>query len=302
MCGGGKAPKDNSDKVAAIEQQAAREARVDAAAQEQKKQAEFDARMNAAFGSGITSADDYFTSRGLDPKQYQSDITNKASQIRSSVPNLTGDPGSYFSGLGENVFSSLQEGARGKAMRGVNSVAPSGFATSRIADTSDDATLAAILGEQEATGKGYIDNLKGRGVITDSGYAAALKNLMDQKPGAQGKLTEIGNGILNTGRGGAENIANEGRTRASNLNLGENFDPFAEIGGRLNTFFSDFFNNLGTTIRGQAPTNLFDTSGLANIAGAAQGGQNTPFDPQAVAGIFDKQNVDDDLLQTTNPF
>lgn len=302
MCGGSKAPQDNSDKVAQIEAQAQREARDAATQQEQKRQAEFDARMNSAFGSGITSADDYFTSRGLDPKQYQGDITNKANQIRGSVPNQAGDPGSYFSGLGENVFNSLQEGARGKAMRGVDQVAPRGFATDRIANTADDATLAAILGEQEASGKGYIDNLKGRGVITDSGYAAALKNLMDQKPGAQGKLTEIGNGILNTGRGDAENIANEGRTRASNLNLGDAFDPFKEIGGRLNTFFSDFFNNLGTTVRGQAPTNLFDTSGLANIAGASMGAQNVPFNPQAVAGIFDTPPKENDPFNTTNPF
>lgn len=302
MCGGGSPPRDNSDKVAAIEAQASRDARTEAATQEAKKQAEFDARMNSAFGSGMTQAEDYFTTRGLDPAEYRGKIGTRANQVRSSVPNLASDPGSYFATLGENVFDSEQEGFRAKSLRGVNQVAPSGFSTSRIADTADDDTLAAILAEQEGNSKGYIDNLKGRGVITDSGYAAALKNLQGQEPGAKSRLSEIGNGILEGGRGGAENIANAGRTRASNLNLGESFDPFSEVGNKLNDFFTQFLTGLGDKVRGQAPTNLFDTSGLANIAGASQGAGNNAFDPAAVAGIFGDTKKDEENTNTTNPF
>jgi len=303
MCGGGsKAPQDNSDKVAAIEAQAQREARDQASKDQAAQQAQFDARMNSSFGSGINSANDYFTSRGLDPKLYSGQISNKANQIRGSVPNLAGDPGSYFAGLGENVFNQEQEGARGKALRGVNQVAPEGFATNRIGDTADDATIAAILGEQEGNANQYVTNLRDRGVVTDSGFQAAMKNLQSQKPGAQGRLSELGMGILNSGRGGAENIANTARSRASNLNLGDSFDPFADTGAKLNDFFSSFFSGLGDKVRGQAPTNLFDTSGLANIAGAAQGSQNTAFNPMAVSGMFGEPTNKDDELATTNPF
>lgn len=298
---GGQPPKDNSAEVARIEQEAARQAREEAEKKRLRDQAEFDAKLNAAFGSGLSSAEDYFTSRGLDPNEYKSSITNKANQIRTSVPNLASDPGSYFANLGATIFDQLQEGARGKALRGINTIAPTGFATQRIANTADDDTIAAILAEQENKARGYLDNLKGRGVITGSGFQAALQNLLGQKPGAQSRLSEIGTGILESGRGGADNLANTFRSAASNLNLGEMFDPYSKSTD-LNNYFSDFFNNLGTKLRGSAPTNLFDTSGLANIAGAAQGAGNTAFNPNALAGIFDDEEEDDDEKQSTNPF
>lgn len=298
---GGQPPKDNSAEVARIEQEAARQAREEAERKRQRDQAEFDKRLNSAFGSGLTSAEDYFTSRGLDPSQYRGAITNKANQIRSSVPNLAGDPGSYFAALGESIFGQLQEGERGKALRGINTIAPTGFANTRIQNTADDDTIAAILAEQENKARSYVDNLKSRGVVTDSGYQAALNNLLGQKPGAQSRLSEIGTGILETGRGGADNLANTFRSAASNLNLGDVFDPYSKSTD-LNNYFSDFFNNLGTKLRGSAPTNLFDTSGLASLAGAAQGAGNTAFNPRALAGIFDEEEEDDEKKIDTNPF
>ena len=163
-----------------------------------------------------------------------------------------------------------------------------------------DEMIAAILGEQETAARGYVDNLKARGVVTDSGYNAALNNLLNQRAGAQAKLSDIGTGILETGRGGAENLANSFRSVASNLDLGDVFDPYSK-GADLNSYFSDFFNNLGTKLRGAAPTNLFDTSGLATLAGAAQGAGNTAFDPRAVAGIFG-DDEDEEEEETTSPF
>lgn len=302
MCGGTKVPEDKSADVAAIQAKSEADARAEAAKQEAAKQAAFDQQMNSAFGTGIQSADDYFTQRGLDPKEYESAITSRANQVRSGVPNLAANPGSYFEGLGSQVFDQLQTGLRGTATRGIDKLAPTGFASTRIADTADDDTLAAILGDQEGKAKDYANNLKARGVVTDSGFKAAMDAILGQEAGARGKLTEIGNGILNTGRGDAENLANAARTRAGALNLGDQFDP-NDTGKQLNDFFTSFFGGLGDKVRGAAPASLFDTSGLANIAGAAQGAGNTRFDPAAVAGDF--TNPEDDPnnpVQTTNPF
>lgn len=300
--GGSDAPEDNSDEVARIEAQAAREAREQAEIERRRAQAEFDARLNAAFGSGVTSAEDYFTSRGLDPNDYRGHITTRANQIRSGIPNLAGDPGSYFASLGQSVYDNLKEGKRGQALRGLNTIAPTGFATNRIASTADDELIAAILGEQELSATDYIDNLLRRGVVTAGGHAAAKKNLGSQRAGAQSRLSDIGTGLLESGRSGAENLANSFRTIASNLDLGDIFDPFSKS-TELNNYFTDFFSNLGTRLRGAAPTNLFDTSGLAALAGAAQGAGNTVFDPAAVAGIFGPPPEDDeDDQQNTNPF
>jgi hypothetical protein len=299
--GGSSAPRDNSDKVAQIEAAAAREARAAADAERIRAQQEFDARMNAAFGGGISSANQFFADRGLDPSQYGAQITNRANQVRTSVPNLASDPGTYFSSLGENVYNELTQAQRNQALRGINTVAPTGFETGRIANTADDEIINAILAEQEANANQYIQNLLDRGVISQSGYSSALKNLQGQRPGAQSRLSEVGTGILESGRGEAGNLANAARSRASALELGEAFDPYA-TGTQLNQFFTDFFTNLGGKLRGAAPTNLFDTSGLANIAGAAQGAGNRPFDPAAVAGIFGPEEEEEEENQTTNPF
>jgi hypothetical protein len=300
--GGGRAPQDNSAQVAAIEAQAARESREDAARKEAAARQAFEGRMSGAFGTGVQSAKDYFTGRGLNPDDYSSAINNRANLTRSSVPDMASDPGSYFADLGQQVFEQLQEGQRGSALRGINTVAPTGFANSRIADTADDSTLAAILGEQETAARGYIDNLLSRGVISQSGYNAALGNLTGQKAGANAKLNDVGNAILSGGRGEAENKANSARSRASNLTLGEQFDPYS-VGNELNDFFTSFLGSLGEKVRGQAPSNLFDTSGLANVAGAAQGAGNRVFDPKALAGnTFGDNNDDEEENVNTNPF
>lgn len=299
--GGGKAPEDKSDRVAEINAQAAREAREAAAREEARKQAQFDASLNAAFGSGISSAEDFFLQRGLDPADYMSTIQTKANQVRSSIPNLAGDPGSYFSNLGQIIFDQLTGAEQAKNQKAINTIAPQGFATNRIQDTADDEIIAAILEERRGEADNYLQNLLNRGVITNSGMAAAQRNLENQGLTAKATLSDLGMGILETGRAGAENKANDYRSRAAQSELGSGFDPYG-LGNELNDYFASFFNGLGDKVRVAAPTNLFDTSGLASLAGAAQGAGNTKFDPRAVAGIIDEDDDDNIFGTSTNPF
>jgi hypothetical protein len=182
-------------------------------------------------------------------------------------------------------------------MRGIDTVAPTGFASKRIDDTVDDSIIEAILAEQYQTGENYIRNLLDRGVVTNSGFEGARKNLEGQRAGAKSRLSETGMGLLNKGRGDAENLVNTDRSSVSNMRLGTAYDPY-DLGTRLNNQFTDFFANLGDKFRAASPTNLFDTSGLAGIAGASQGAGNTVFNPQAVAGVGDDEDEDEDELNT----
>jgi hypothetical protein len=302
MCGG-SAPQDNSAQVAQIEAQAAREAREAQAVKEAQQRTEFDSRLNSAFGTGIDDATSYFQSQGLDPNEYLGSITKKANSVKGSVPLLDQAPGTYFQALGQQVYDQEQEGYRGKNLRALDTVAPTGFSTKRIDNTVDDTLIESLLAEQLSSGDDYIRNLLDRGVITTSGYNAAQKNLQGQSAGARSRLNETGLGLVEGGRGGAENIANAGRSTASNLRLGQQFDPY-DIGTQLNDYFTDFFTNLGSKFRASAPANLFDTSGLAGIAGAAQGAGNTAFNPSAITGILgqDQQQEEDDPFASSNPF
>lgn len=304
MCGGGSAPKDESANVARIEADAAREqreqearaaeeARIRQEQEEARQLADFESRLSNSFTGGVGGAEDYFRSRGVDPSLYGSDITREATERRSMVPKLAGETGSYFSGIGEEVYTNLQDALRQRSLRGINELAPEGFARTRIADTADDATIAAILAEQRGEAENFANNLRSRGVITDTGLSAALDDIGKQANRGQFTLSEFGSGLLEGGRGGAIDIANRGRSRASSLDLGENFDPYASTGTELNNFFTDFLTNLGDRFRAQAPQDLFDVSGLPVLAGAAQGAGNTAFDPAALAGIFDEEEEEE---------
>lgn len=291
MCGGGGAPKDNSDKVAQIEAQAAEKARAEAAQREVQQRQEFDSRLGSSYNTGVESARQFFASRGLNPDDYMGAISGRANAVRSGIPALDANPGSYFSDLGQSVYDAEQAALRNKSLRGVNSIFSDDYSQKRVTNDLDDATINAILGEQQGTAENYVNNLLARGVITGSGSAAALKNIAGQKATANARLDEIGGGLLEGGRTKLNEIINGGRTRASNLELGDVFDPYS-YQGQVDTSFTDFLNSLGNNLRAKAPTDLFSTSGLAGVAGAAQGAGNTVYDPQALAGIFDEEDDD----------
>jgi len=296
MCGGGGAPIDKSAETAQIQAAENERARQEAARQAEEQKRAFESRLSSAYGTGIDSARNFFASQGLDPDQYINSIQSSANSAKSRVPELDASPGTYFDNLGASVFEQLQEAERSKALRGIDSFAREGFANRRITNDVDDPFLAAILEERRAEADNYARRLLDRGVVTNSGYEAAIADLEKQRPGADMRLQDIGLAELERGRGQLRDLASTGRSNASQLRLGEMFDPY-EIEGDLNRTQSDFFARLGERLRANAPKNLFDTSGLAGIAGAAQGAQNTAFDPDALAGLYtDEEEEDDNVL------
>lgn len=299
---GGGSPKDNSDKVAAIEANAAREAREAQERKDAQARADFSNRLGAAYTTGLDSAKQYFASRGLNPDDYIGAITSQANSARASVPTLDEAPGSYFNNLGQMAYDNLKSAKQAQSLRAVNTLFGDNYATNRVTNDLDDATIAAILGEQQNTAEQYVNNLLNRGVITSAGAASALKNVQGQKATANARLDEIGRGILEGGRGKLNTIANEGRSKASSLDLGDIFDP-AAYSSRADNEFSTFLQGLGQNLRAAAPSDLFNTSGLAGVAGAAQGAQNTKYDPNALAGIFDNDDEDKKNSSSVNsPF
>lgn len=289
------APEDKSDKVAQIEAQAAQQAQAQQAAKDAEARARFGSNVNGAYNSALAQAQQYFTSRGLDPNEYMPQISSTLNQERSSIPDLADNPGSYFTGAGETAYGTARDAKRGVLQREIGQFAPSGFETRAIGDTSDDATLAAILQEQRQTADNYLRNLLDRGVVNSAGFQAGENDLTGQEYGAKARLQDIGNQTIQSGRSKISNIANTARSGAANYELGDNFDPYS-YSNDINAALSDFFANLGGTIRGAVPQGLFTTAGLANIAGAAQGAQNLKFSPAALAGTSsdkeDKNQID----------
>ena len=292
MCGP-KAPEDNSAEVARIDAEAEAAARADEARKRKDEEDRFDNSLKGAFDTAIAEASNYFTQMGLDPNNYMGDISSAATAARGTVPFLDKAPGTYFMGLGENVYGDLESGERSTALRDIDSFAGTGFAKQLIGDTADDPFIATILGDERAKAQQYIDNLLARGVVTDSGYGAALEDLERQTFGAENTLNTIGMSALEGGRTNLRDIGADARSAASNLKLGGGFDPFS-YQRDINSATEMFLSGLGDQLRGLTPQDLFLTDELGNIAGARQGAGNTAFDPEAILGFGTDDDEDED--------
>lgn len=296
MSGGG-APEDHSVQLETMkeaERASAQQTADTKAAAETKR---LSGLRSQAISGARSSANSYFTGRGLVGKDYTSFIEDLINQVASSIASNDSNPGSYFSNIGERAYGSAESAGRNAATRDIDRLLPSDFESRRISDTADDPILAAIDAEQRSTADQYVQNLLSRGVITNSGYTAAESALNTQENSVKAKLAELGAGALETGRGDLRTIANTGRTAASTLNLGTNFNA-SNYASDVDKKFTDFMANLGQTIRGKVSGNLFDTSGLPVIAGAAQGAGNYAYDPKAVAGLIGNTTDEEDQNRT----
>jgi hypothetical protein len=302
MCGGGAPamPPDNSAEVARIEAAQAREAREAEERAKAEARDRFTNNLNSAYTAATGDVNSYFQSRGLNPDEYAGAISSGLTNARSRVPDLDTSPGTYFDNLGAQIYDSQTEAFRNRSLRPFNDFAADGFAIRRIGNDADDPYLDSVLETQFVGGDDQIRGMLDRGVITNSGYEKALADLEAQRAGARARLQDIGASTLEVGRGNLRDIASRGRQSASNLDLGMVFDPYS-YQQEIDQATADFFASLGDNISATAPTDLFDTSGLAGIAGAASGAQNTVFDPNALAGNpteeDDDEEEDEDAIQ-----
>lgn len=304
MCGGGGV-QDNSDKVAQIQADAAEKARL---AEEQKRKAEearFTQSLNGAYTAAIEDARNYFAQNGLNPDDYMADITSAVNAKKGMVPFLDSSPGTYFNGAGQQIYTNKETGTRNKFLSDIDRYAGQGFEKSLISDTSDDSALASILNDSFGEANQKLDIQKQRGVLTDAGFAEAMKELTRQKSGAATNLDTIGQAVLETGRGKLRNTASDIRTQANSARLGSTFDPFSGQ-KTLSDETSGFFSTLADKLRGSAPSDLFDVSKAFTKGGIAQGPGNYGYDADASNGMFalfdDQANKKKQQQQVTSPF
>lgn len=289
--GGGGAPQDRSVELRQLEIDAENRRRAEQQAEEQRRAAELAELRNAAMGSGRNQASQYFVSQGLEADPYMSSIERELASIMSSVPRDDPNPGTYFQNVGQRVFDTEQDSERARLMRQLDQIAPAMFENKRLPFESDDAILDAIRAEMSGDAEGIARNMQQRGVITDSGFAAAMNEIARQDPRVRALLTEQGNLAIEGGRQQLRDVVNPARETVSNLRLGTQFNPY-DVGSDVDSQFAQIMEGLGGNIRARLPKNLFDTTGLATVAGQAQGAQNTQFNPAALAGLLGEDDED----------
>jgi hypothetical protein len=296
-------PPDMSLAVEQQREQAQREAQAQQDAKDLAHKQELAGLRTTARNTATGTVDDYFSSHGVDPSQYEGSIASQLNNILGGISPTDENPGAAFTGAGQSIWDNLTTGGQTKAMNSVNQLFAPNYEMTRVPFTLDDPYLSGVEAEQYSNADKIIKNMLDRGVLTTSGYNAASQDLQNQQAGVRSRLNEIGTGVLSSEQQKLRDIANTARQTAGNIQLGQSFDPYS-YSSQADQSFNDFIGSLGDQIRAQVPGQLFNTAGLAAIGGAGQGAGNTAYNPQAAAGIISDDTTGTDKTKPasgTNP-
>lgn len=279
-------PPDNSMAIRQMEiDEARRKEEAQALKDKQHKEELLNLRNNARSSAG-SQAQSYFSGQGLDASQFSGDINSYLDSVLAGINPNDENPNAYFKDAGQTVYNTLESGKRTKAQTDLDRVFAPNFETKRIPFTLDDPYLDSIQAEQRSSADSIIRNMLDRGVITQSGYNTAAADLDKQAAGVKTRLNELGTSTIAGGQGQLRDIANNARQDAAKLKLGSQFDPYS-YSSDADRIFDEFITGLGDNIRSKVTGNMFNTTGLAALAGAGQGAGNTAYNPKAATGVID---------------
>jgi len=271
-------------QIEMMKEQQAKEAQAAQDAKDAQHKQELADLRTGARTAATGSVGDYFSQQGVDPTPYEGSIATQLNNILSGISPTDENPGASFTGAGAQIYNQLQSAGQAKALGQVNQQFAPNFEMTRLPSTMATPYEQGLEAEQYSAADKIIKNMLDRGVLTQAGYNSASQDLQNQVAGVNAKLNELGTGLLAGEQSKLRDIAGTARTTASNLKLGDQFDP-GTYTSQADQSFNDFIKNFGDNLRAQVPGSLFNTAGLAAIGGAGQGAGNTAYNPQAAAGL-----------------
>tara|TARA_R110000803_G_scaffold137548_3_gene204477 strand:- start:1986 stop:2966 length:981 start_codon:yes stop_codon:yes gene_type:complete len=199
-------------------------------------------------------------------------VNDELSRISGTIGELDPNSASYFSGdIGQMIMDRERDTQRSAYGRQIDSIAPFNFAKSGLSDTADDSILSSILGEQFTGATEQAQRAFDRGNLNQQGFQSAQNLIGSANTAGNAKFQQIGQGVLSGDRDRLREEADTYRTRASNFELGQQFDPSA-LQGSLDSLRTEQAGTLEGRIRGAiGGENAFDSPGILNSAGIKQG-------------------------------
>lgn len=243
--------------------------------EEAQRRATFNTNLDTAYNTAYEDAIAGLGTRGFSPDQFglQGFLDQELNRIRGTVPDLFDRPENYFAG--QNVVDAVVNNAtqqqRNQFGQAIDQFAPSGFAQNRVTGTLDDSVISQILREQFDPAQQQIQRAFDRGMLNPIGFQSANDELGRQRSGAEGKLQDIGGGVLQALRDRLSGIGQEARQGANTYQLGSNFDP-SSFQSRINSTYDEGVQGLEGSIRNAlGGENLFDLSPILARGGTDQG-------------------------------
>lgn len=232
------------------------------------------ARMAMAKQAALNKADLHLRSLGLDPTQYIPLISAEFDKVASSA-SLQKDPYSVFS---DDITTSVVNAEKARRTGQFSKEYENVFGTAadqQAAPSSllDDA-INSILTQQRGVAQQQLDRGKARGIYNDVGYNAGLSAIDTAMATGRSSLGSLGSGLINTYRGGLDEIGNKAYNAASSVGFDPTFslDPYIS---EYNDYVGRTRNNAAGDLRGAlGNTNFFDLSNIRSAAGTAQGALN----------------------------
>ena len=260
--------------------QIAREAQERADAKKAEQLAADKTAFASKLGGAYSTAENYgrgqLANMGIDDTYgIMSAYKTALDRAKGMVPELDANPGQYFgSDLWENTLASERTAERNQLTRGYESEVPTGFESTYIPDTADDALIESIIGGQYTEAEDYLNRAKARGTLNDVGFNTASTALKNQRAGAVARGNELGLGVLETGRQSLKDIDKQARSGITNWDFGDTYDPTAwsgKIKSGANTFTSGLEGKLRNAF---GSTEFFDPESFIAKGGKAQGAIN----------------------------
>lgn len=261
-----------------------------AAAENLRQAASWRKAVQGGKTTGAASARQYFEGQGANYAPYAGSVDQAIRQIAGTLNPREIPAASTFANVGQDVYSRLLNQGRTRAQSALQPHFGTGFEQRLLPSTAADETINKIQQEQFGEAQSYIDNLLSRGVIQQSGYDAALKNLQGQSAKVNTQLQDIGSNLVAGGQQKLTDIGNQAGQAAGNLTLGGKFNTAPYVNQTAQAI-----QNFQKGLRGQFDTQLqsgplFDITGLETVAGKAQGPANTAFNPYALQNTAQPKN------------
>lgn len=247
-------------------------------------------RLMGAYPGAASTGIGVLQSMGLpnDPSLINS-ITN---DITQNVPLLDSNPAKYFTpDAYTGGINKYQEQQRTGYTRGVNNTFAPGFEQNLLPDSSINSIVDSILGTQRGQAQQTLDFNKKRGLLNDTGYAAANQDLTGQESAGRSTLMGIGDSVLGKDRQGLLNIKGDAGNAASNYLYGspapDTAGAYSRAQSRAGTDLSGLEGSIRSALGG---TNLFDVPTALQKGGTGQGPVNLTTAPVFMPGT-DKKNT-----------